>query len=97
MTETPGYSAYSLDIRVRHIRAPSSGYFDVAHLMNEITYNLAMWGRALAPVEVTQLTKNLDAWTGDPAKPWTYERDDVSVMVRLTEKFTGWGPNMRPL
>lgn len=97
MTDLDAFRGFSVLVRVHHTRWPSSGYYDAVHLMSDITYRLSYLGRPLSPEQVTQWTKQLDEWSGHPSIPWTHAHDDVTVIVRLTERFTGWGPNVRPL
>lgn len=97
MSEPESFRGYYLVVTVHHTRWPSSGYFEVGRLMSEITYQLSFLGRPLTADQVTAWTKELDEWTGYPSRPWTYACGDVSVIVRLAERFTGWGPDGRPL
>lgn len=98
MSETPGYSRYSLLVTLHEdVRIPTSGYFDVAHVASDMAYKLQVWGRPLAPDAVTKITRELLSWSEDPVKPWTHYHRDVAVTVRLTEKFIGWDPFGKPL
>lgn len=79
------------------MRIPSSGYFDIGRLASELAYQLQTHGRALVLEHLTEITEDLIAWAEAPAQPWTLEYQDATITVRLTEKFTGWGPDGKPL
>jgi hypothetical protein len=97
MTDASGFRGYSLLIVTSSMRIPSSGYYEIEDVARELTYQLQVYGRALPLARVIRITRELTVWAEDPVKPWTCRHEDAEITVRLTEKFVGWGPDMRPL
>lgn len=97
MNEGSGFQGYSLLIETDPMKIPSSGYYDVADLASVIVHQFQLYGRGLRATEIVEVTKWLVSWADDPAKPWIFTHRDMKVTVRLTERFKGWGPDMRPL
>jgi len=96
MTDPSGFRGYSLLLTTGTMHIPSSGYFDLRHVASELAYQLQLHGRALILEDLTKITKDLIAWAEAPTQPWTLAHQDATITVRLTEKFTGWGPDGKP-
>lgn len=92
MNEPEPFRGYSMVIDSEPLRIPSSGYYDVADLASLIVHQFQLYGRGLRPADIVEVTKGLIEWADSPAKPWTFSHWDMTVTVRLTERFTGWGP-----
>jgi hypothetical protein len=97
MTDASGFRGYSLLIVTSSMHIPSSGYYEIRDVASALTYQLQVYGRGLPLARVTKIAYELTVWAEDSAKPWTCRHEDAEITVRLTEKFIGWGPDMRPL
>jgi hypothetical protein len=86
------FRGYSMTIEAEPLRIPSSGYYDIADLASLIVHQFQIYGRGLTAADITELTKGLIVWADSPAKPWAFTHQDMTVTVRLTERFIGWGP-----
>jgi hypothetical protein len=91
------FRGYSLKVTIGSASVPSSGYSNIGAVASAIADQLHFCGRGLSTGETSEVFKDLAEWATDPTKPWTFTHQDATITVRLTERFTGWGPDMRPL